>query len=120
MITIAFNTIFKPFMFQGGDFINGDGTCGEGIYGERFDKESFAAKHDSPGILSTVDNGSGVDGSQFRITLCAWPNVFDSVSVAFGKIVQGIDILNAIEKEGPETGYGAPKKNVVIIDCGQL
>lgn len=38
--------------------------------------------------------------------------------VVFGKVVEGIDIVKAIEKQG--TKSGSPKAKVAIADCGEL
>lgn len=36
----------------------------------------------------------------------------------FGSVVEGIDVVKAIEKQG--TKNGTPKAKVVIADCGEL
>lgn len=38
--------------------------------------------------------------------------------MVFGKVVEGIDVVKAIEKQG--TKSGSPKAKVVIADCGEL
>jgi len=42
----------------------------------------------------------------------------DGKHVVFGKVVEGTDIVKAMEAVGTQSG--APKKEVKVTDCGQL
>uniref|UniRef100_A0A2R9CBH6 Peptidyl-prolyl cis-trans isomerase n=1 Tax=Pan paniscus TaxID=9597 RepID=A0A2R9CBH6_PANPA len=97
----------KEFMCQGGDFTCHNGTSGKSIYGEKFDDENFILKHTGPGILSMANAGSNINGSQF----------FICTHVVFGKVKEGMNIVEATERFGSRNGK---TRKITIADCGQL
>ncbi|CRG94239.1 peptidyl-prolyl cis-trans isomerase, putative [Plasmodium gallinaceum] len=112
-----FHRIIPQFMCQGGDITNGNGSGGESIYGRSFTDENFLVKHDQPGLLSMANAGPNTNSSQFFITLvpCPW---LDGKHVVFGKVIDGMNVVREMEKEGAKSGY--VKRQVVITDCGEL
>ena len=113
----SFHRIIPDFMCQGGDFTQGNGTGGESIYGAKFADENFILKHTEPGLLSMANAGPGTNGSQFFITTAetAW---LDGKHVVFGSVVEGLEVVQAMEAQG--TQGGKPRQAIVIADCGQL
>ncbi|CAD7925629.1 unnamed protein product [Amoebophrya sp. A120] len=112
-----FHRMIPDFCLQGGDLDHLSGRGGESIYGEKFDDENFQMKHDKSFLLSMANSGRNTNGSQFFITSKALPSL-DGKHVVFGEAIAGMDLL--LKMEGYGSRSGAPSREVVIADCGEV
>ncbi len=113
-----FHRLVKNFVLQGGD-PNGDGTGGPGykIYGEFKDNGYYknTLKHERGTVSmarSTLPNSAG---SQFFICLEAAPNLDDQYA-AFGKVIDGMEIIDKIEAKETisDINTGKLQNNIII------
>ena len=118
----VFHRIVKGFVCQGGDFVRGDGSGAESIFGGKFKDEPAALKrkHDAAGVVGMANSGKNGNGCQFYLTLAAAPRL-DGKHVVVGRVAEGegggLELLERIDREVASES-GAPRVRVAVADCG--
>ena len=104
---LSFHRVIPNFMAQGGCPNSKAGSFdapGTGNPGYRFaDEFNKNLKHTGRGILSMANSGPNTNGSQFFITFTATPWL-DGHHTVFGKVISGLEVLDAIEAIGTQSG----------------
>lgn len=91
---VSFHRVINNFVVQGGD------PAGTGRGGPGYDFEDEL--RDNPlkhqrGVISMANAGPNTNGSQFFITHSPQPHL-DGRHTVFGKVVNGLDVVDAIEQ----------------------
>ncbi|HLK44963.1 MAG TPA: peptidylprolyl isomerase [Acidimicrobiales bacterium] len=105
---IVFHRVIPGFVLQGGD-PTGTGTGGPGY---RFDDELPKPGRYELGSLAMANAGPDTNGSQFFIISGPQGVALPPKYSLFGKVVNGLDVVAAIDAIG--TGSGSPTERVVI------
>jgi len=92
-----FHRNIKGFMVQTGD-PGGTGKGGVSIWGGKFgDEITDGLKHDARGVVSMANSGPNTNASQFFVTYAAQDSL-DLKYTVFGKVIDGFDALDALER----------------------
>lgn len=91
------------------------GKLGLGSSAGYFEDESFCYKHDRRGVLSMANCGKDSNRTQFFVTFkpSEW---MDEYYVAFGRVVEGSDVLRRLENT--KCTYEHPDREIKVVNCG--
>jgi peptidylprolyl isomerase len=106
---LAFHRVIDKFMIQGGCPV-GNGTGGPGY---KIKDEFTKLNRNNKGTISMANAGPNTGGSQFFINLVN-NNYLDAQHPVFGKIIEGMDVVEAIGKV--KVGRDDKPKEPVIIE----
>ena len=112
--SVTFHRVIDGFVIQGGD-PSGTGMGGKSIYDNKPYKDEFdsSLRHDSAGVLSMANRGPNTNTSQFFITLAPTPHLNDRHTV-FGRVINGMDVIEKIGKVKTKPPYDKPVEPVVM------
>ena len=111
---VIFHRVIPNFMIQGGD-PQGTGMGGPGyVIKDEFTKTNANDR----GTISMANAGPNTGGSQFFINLVD-NNFLDPKHPVFGKVVQGMDVVDAIA-ETPTDANDGPLREVKILKASVI
>ena len=106
---LTFHRVLPNFMAQGGC---PDGTGGGGPgYKIPCECEREDYRHHFSGTLSMAHAGKDTGGSQFFLTFLATPHL-DNRHTAFGRVIEGMDVLGKLVKINPQRPSGATPSTI--------
>ena len=111
---VTFHRVIDGFMLQGGD------PTGTGMGGPGYTIKDEFTNHNKNdrGTIAMANAGPNTGGSQFFINLVD-NNFLDSKHPVFGKVVEGMDVVDAISQT--KTGKNdKPVEDVIILEAKVL
>ena len=107
---VIFHRVIEGFMIQGGD-PKGTGTGGPG-YTIKDEFTGTSLDKNNRGTISMANAGPNTGGSQFFINLVD-NNFLDGKHPVFGRVVQGVDVVDKIAKVSTDS-QDRPLQKVII------
>jgi len=111
-----FHRVINDFMVQGGDplskNINLKPKWGTGGPGYTFEDEIHKNNHNLPGTIAMANAGPDTNGSQFFINTVN-NDYLDSKHTVFGKVVEGISVVLAIQNMDTNS-FDQPVEDIIV------
>lgn len=106
---VDFHRVIPGFMAQVGD----PSGLGMGGPGYEYANEISDLKFDAEGVLGVANSGADTNGSQFFITYAPQSSL-DGGYTVFGKVVNGMDVVNSINANDPQQGIAAETLDKIL------
>lgn len=120
---LTFHRVIESFMIQGGD-PKGDGTGGSGtnisgeMSGNGFTQNNL--KH-TRGTVSMARSSSGYNTASSQFFIMTETNLnLDGEYAAFGRVIEGMDVVDAIAKVDTDLSEGTGGKPLEVIKMTQV
>ena len=111
-----FHRVIENFMIQGGDPLSKDGSMksrwGTGGPGYKIKDEFVKGLSNTRGTIAMANSGPNTGGSQFFVNVVN-NNFLDSKHPVFGKVIEGMDIVDEIVAVDTD-GQDKPVEEVVV------
>lgn len=118
-VNTLFHRIIKGGAIMGGDVELKDGEGGHSSFDTRYiPDEGFVIPHDQRGLLSMASIGLNTGNSQFYLLLDR-ASQLDGRCVCFGRLVEGFEVLDVLEKD-VFTTKEKPLNPVKVVAAGVL
>lgn len=118
---VKFHRVIKGFMIQGGDPLSKNDAesykWGTGGPGYMFEDEIGSENSNVSGTISMANAGPNTNGSQFFINVND-NNFLDPKHTAFGKVIDGMDVVQAIESV--QTGANDRPVEAIVIESVEV
>jgi len=112
---VIFHRVIDGFMIQGGD------PTGTGMGGPGYTIQDEFTDHNrnDRGTISMANAGPNTGGSQFFINLVD-NNFLDEMHPVFGRVIEGMDVVDSIGKVKTDKENNRPLEDVVIIRASRI
>jgi len=107
---VSFHRVIPGFVAQTGD-PTGTGAGGPGYFIPN--EIDPALSHDKPGMVAMANSGPDMNGSQWYITLDDVSPLDGSYTI-FGRVVEGMDVVQGITPRDPSTNPEAPPGDKIV------
>jgi cyclophilin family peptidyl-prolyl cis-trans isomerase len=116
----TFYRVVSGLTVQGGAVGDDTGKTGRSSTGLPLEPDNYNVLHNRQGVVSMVRNLNGAVDSRFFITTVDDSGWADDRYAALGMLVEGMDLVHAMEEVQVQQPQNRPKQPIRITDCGIL